>query len=142
MLALDAAQVSRDAFIELGVDRAEIVLQEDVFGRDRRVGLKLENPMAVLMLQRQQRIDRPRDGSVEARREGRLTGHRHILLCRHSIHHGSARWHVSTGVGVCVVGAGSLSIAGARPRRWCTRVAAAKPERIAPSIVAGKPVST
>src|SRR6266700_1595582 len=107
MLALDAAQVSRDAFVELGVDRAEIVLQEDVFGR-----------------------------------EGRLTGHRHILLCRHSIHHGSARWHVSTGVGVCVVGAGSLSIAGARPRRWCTRVAAAKPERIAPSIVAGKPVST
>ena len=33
-------------------------------------------------------------------------------------------------------------LAGARARRWRTRAAAAKPERIAPSIVAGKPVST
>ena len=31
---------------------------------------------------------------------------------------------------------------GAEPRRWRTRAAAAKPERIAPSIVAGKCVST
>ncbi len=142
MVTLGAAQVSRDALIELGVDRPEIVLQQDIFGGDRGVGLQLEYPVAVLMLQRQQRFDRSRDRSVEARRARHLVDHRRILLCGHSIHHGSARWHSSIGVGVCVVGDGSAFTTGARLRRECTRAAAAKPERIAPSIVAGKPVST
>ena len=59
MLALDAAQIDRDLCFERGIDRlAEIVPQQHIFGRNSRVGLELEHPMAVGALQRQQRLGR------------------------------------------------------------------------------------
>ena len=52
MGALDAAQIVGDLGFEHRVDRlAEIVPQQNVFGRDGAVGLELEHPMAVGLLQ-------------------------------------------------------------------------------------------
>src|SRR6266851_3137510 len=107
MVTLGAAQIACDALIELGVDRAEIMLKQDIFGGDRGVGFEFEHPMTVIMLQRQQRLDRPRYGGVEARLARRLAGPRRIhLLCRHSALHGSARWHSWMGVGAADAGPG------------------------------------
>ncbi len=78
--ALGGAQISCDALFELRVDRAEIVLQEDVLGRDRGVGFQVEHPVAVLLLQRQEQFDRSRDGGIEARRADRLAERRRTLL--------------------------------------------------------------
>ena len=50
------AEIAAMRCCELGFDAAEIMLQQDVFGRDRRVGFELEKPMPVIMLQRQQRV--------------------------------------------------------------------------------------
>ena len=55
VLALLGAHESRDLRLKLGLDSAEIVLQQNIFGRDRRVGFELEDPVAIGMLQRQQR---------------------------------------------------------------------------------------
>ena len=64
MLALDAAQIDRDLAFEFGIDGlAEIMAQQDIFGRDRRVGLEFEHPMAVRLLHLQQRIGCPLDGA-------------------------------------------------------------------------------
>ena len=41
--------------LKLRLDSAEIMLQQNVFGRDRRVGFEFEDPVAIRMLQRQQR---------------------------------------------------------------------------------------
>ena len=50
MVALDAAQIDGDFGLELGVDRlAEIMAQQHIFGRDGRVGLELEHPVAVAL---------------------------------------------------------------------------------------------
>ncbi|MEY9762805.1 hypothetical protein ABH988_003590 [Bradyrhizobium ottawaense] len=52
MGALNAAQVIGDLGFEHGIDRlGEIVAQQDVFGRNRAVGLELEHPMAVRLLE-------------------------------------------------------------------------------------------
>ena len=46
--ALNAAEVDRDLGFQRRIDRlAEIVPQQNVFGRDGRVGLKLEHEMTV-----------------------------------------------------------------------------------------------
>ena len=58
MLALDGAQILRQRRLDAVVDLAEIMLQQDVFGRDGRIGLELEGPMAVGALLRQQRLAR------------------------------------------------------------------------------------
>ena len=50
MRALGLPQIAGDALLQAGLDIAEIMLQQDVFGRDRGVGFELEHPMAVLML--------------------------------------------------------------------------------------------
>ncbi len=48
MVGLDArAGMSRSRPASRVVDLAEIMLQQDVFGRDRRIGLELEDPMPV-----------------------------------------------------------------------------------------------
>jgi hypothetical protein len=51
MLGLGGLEIARDAPFEIRLGRAEIMLQEDVFGRDCRIGLQLEHPVAVLALQ-------------------------------------------------------------------------------------------
>ena len=64
--ALDAAQVVGDLAFLIAIFRlAEIVLQEEVFGRDRGVGLELEHPVAVRLLEGRQRIGGALDGAVE-----------------------------------------------------------------------------
>ena len=70
-VALGCADVARDARLQLGLDAAEVVLQQDVLGRDRHVGLQLENPMSVGVLQGDQRLAGARDRLVESRSRGR-----------------------------------------------------------------------
>ena len=65
VLTLAGAQKGGDALLELGFDAAEIVLQQDVFGRDRRVGFEFEEPMPVTLLPRQQRFGGQADRFVE-----------------------------------------------------------------------------
>ena len=67
VLALGRSNVSRDARLQLGLDPAEIVLQQNELGRDRHIRLELENPMSVGMLERDQRLAGPRDRLVEPR---------------------------------------------------------------------------
>ena len=51
MRALNAAEIDGDLGLEcLGDGFAEIMSQQNIFGRDRRVGFELENPMAVGLL--------------------------------------------------------------------------------------------
>ena len=66
MRALDAAQIDGDLRFERGIDRlAEIVPQQHVFGRNGGVGLKLEHPMPVRPLAREQGIGRGGDRALE-----------------------------------------------------------------------------
>ena len=50
MLALDRAQIDADLRLQRRVDAVEEVLQQHIFGRDRRVRLQLEDEMAVRLL--------------------------------------------------------------------------------------------
>ena len=63
MRALDAAQIDGDLALRaaLSIGFAEIMPQQDIFGRDGGVGLELEHPMAVRALQVEQRIGRRAD---------------------------------------------------------------------------------
>ena len=81
-------------------------------------------------------------GHTQCRADGRADEWLAFGSCRHSLGHGNARWRSSvvSGVSVCRVAIGATTAAGLRFR--ATRPAAARPERIAPSIVAGKPLST
>ena len=70
---LAAAQIGRDPGFERCVDRlAEIVAQQDIFRRDRRVGLQLEDPVPIRLLARGQGIG----GFADCRVEG--IGQRHV----------------------------------------------------------------
>ena len=116
-VALDAAQIDGDLALELGVDRlAEIVPQQHVFGRNGGVGLELEHPMAVGLLPRRAA---PSVAAPMAR--------------------SSASSAIRLAVGVawcqCIVVSESVVYFAAKRRR------PALPERIAPSIVAGRPVA-
>ena len=66
-----ARRYSGDAPLFRAVDRAEIMLQQDVFRRDRRIGLELERPMAVGALQLEQGARGVLDRRVEPFRAGR-----------------------------------------------------------------------
>jgi len=51
MCAANAPQIPRDLAFQLEIGRlSEIVRQEHIFGRDGRIGFKLEHPMAVFAL--------------------------------------------------------------------------------------------
>ena len=77
MVALDAAQIDADLALQLEVIRlAEIVAQQDVLGRDGRVGLQLEDPVAVVALLAQQRLRGAADVVARARRQALDVGHR------------------------------------------------------------------
>ena len=65
-----------------------------------------------------------------------------VLLRRYSTRHGSACSQSWVVVGSEVAEGGGPTVADSGLRRRVMRPAAATPERIAPSIVAGKPVST
>jgi hypothetical protein len=51
MLALNGAQIGREAALEVFVHFAEEVLQEDVFSRNGGIGFEFENPMPVGLLE-------------------------------------------------------------------------------------------
>ena len=52
MFALDATQIGGDLAFEFSIDLlAQMMAQQHVFGRDRRVGLQFEEPVAVVLLQ-------------------------------------------------------------------------------------------
>ena len=66
MGALDAAQIDGDLGFQRGIDRlGEIMAQQHVFGRDRGVGLELEHPMAVGLLQLGKRRRGAGDAAIE-----------------------------------------------------------------------------
>ncbi len=65
MPLLQAADEFGDLGIRRVVDLAEIMLQQDVFGGNRRIGFELEAPMAIAILQRDQRRGGAIDGEVE-----------------------------------------------------------------------------
>src|ERR1700722_952790 len=120
MRLLNAAQIDGDLLFQRDVDRlAEIMPQQHIFGRDRRVGLELENPMAVGTLLRQQRLRAVLD----------------LLLERIEVYARRVRWFCSRW---------ALFDHSVDHDCWdCLAMipAARLPERIAPSMVAGRPVS-
>ncbi len=53
---LNAAEIARDLGLEDSVDRlGQVMTHQDIFGGDRRIGLELENEMAVGALKCQKR---------------------------------------------------------------------------------------
>ncbi len=83
MVPLDPPQIDGDQPLELKIGLfAAKVPQEHIFGRDRRVGLELEAPMAVLVLAGEQRLRRARDvpfQSLQRRRDLRwIEGDVHV----------------------------------------------------------------
>ena len=102
VLALDAAQIGADlAFQHRIVRFAQILAQQDVLRRNRRIGLELEHPMPVGALLLDQRLYR--------------TAYAGLEIVWRNVH--------------CLVVMRALS------------AAARSPERNAPSMVAGSPVS-
>jgi len=65
---LRRANVSRNARLQLGLDAAEVVLEQDELRRDRHIGLELEDPVSVWVLQAYQRLAGSHDSLVEPRR--------------------------------------------------------------------------
>ncbi len=88
MLALDAAQIDPEPGLERRVDAVEIVLEQDVLGRNGGVGLQIEDPVAVRLLARRQgrlragdRVDQGlvgRDRAVEDEILAVLHGVQHV----------------------------------------------------------------
>ncbi len=73
MIALNAPKIDGDQALEfeIGLLAAEMPKQ-NIFGRDRRIGLEFETPMAVLALTSEQRLRRARDVKLERVRRRRL----------------------------------------------------------------------
>ncbi len=71
---LARAQIDSDLALQLLVDAVEIMLQQDVFRRDRAIGFQLEHPVAICVLTACERrggaIDRIGQGSGLGRRLG------------------------------------------------------------------------
>ena len=65
MLALCGAQIDSELLLQIVVDLAEIMLQQHVFGRDRRVGFEFVAPMAVGVLVRNHRRGGAVDGLIQ-----------------------------------------------------------------------------
>src|SRR5215469_150332 len=140
MLALDRAQIDGKLALQIVVDLAEIMLQQHVLGRDGGVGFELVAPMAVGVLVRDQRRGGAIDGPVE-RGSGRAA---RAGIGRGGVGH----QRQSSGSNDCEGGATlnpkslPLKEFSTALRRPAPRIpAAVKPERMAPSSVAGKPVS-
>ena len=55
VIPLPGADVGAETRLGLGVDLVEEMVEQDVFGGDRRVGLQLEQPVAVVMLEAPER---------------------------------------------------------------------------------------
>ena len=66
MIALNAPKIDGDQALEfeIGLFAAEMP-EQHIFGRDRRIGLEFETPMAVLVLTGEQRLRRARDMTLQ-----------------------------------------------------------------------------
>ena len=72
VVPLDSPKIDGDQALEFEIGLlAAKVSQEHIFGRDRRVGLELEAPMAVLVLAGEQRLRRPRNVTLQRFRRRR-----------------------------------------------------------------------
>src|SRR5208337_1680823 len=121
VLALDAAKIRGDAALEPDIPLlAAEMAQKHIFRRDRRVGFELERPMAVFALPRMQRLRGSPDAALHSVEEG--------LFLRKLGDKGHAR-------------AAPVKAFG-RAAALSARDAASRPDRTAPSIVAGRPVWT
>ena len=58
MVALDAAQISGELLLDFGVEVTHEVLEQDVFRRNRGIGLEFVQPMTVFGLIRDQPASR------------------------------------------------------------------------------------
>ncbi len=87
--ALDGTNIPGDPRLEFRLDAAEIVLEQDELRRDRHVGLQLEDPMSVGVLQGDQRFAGARNRLVEARCVNATTQDRYFF--RAYFIHGRAR---------------------------------------------------
>jgi hypothetical protein len=65
MLSLEATDEFRNLSIERVVYLTEVMLQQDVFGRDGRVSLELKAPLATRILQRDKRCSGALDGTAD-----------------------------------------------------------------------------
>ncbi len=66
MRTLNAQQIVRDLALQFAVDRlAEVVAEQHIFGRDRRVGFEFEYPVSVGLLMTVQRARRPGDACLQ-----------------------------------------------------------------------------
>ena len=82
MVALNAPQIDGDQSLEFEIGLfAAKVSQQHIFGRDRRIGLEFETPMAVLVLTGEQRLRRPRNVAFE-----RLRGRGDLRLIEGDVH--------------------------------------------------------
>src|SRR5437660_5028993 len=119
MLALNAAEIGGDLALELRIGGlAEIMLEQHVFGRDGRVGFELEHPMTVGLLQSEQRSGGGRNVRLEPRVDRRRPSG-HLTGCQCVFHR-----PIDPILACCCIS-------------WAARL----PERIAPSMVAGRPVA-
>ena len=84
MRALDRTQIARQRLLQPVIDLVEIVLQQNIFGRDGGIRLELEHPMPVRTLPLEQR----RRGAVDSRRQRRLLLWRGIACDRERLSHG------------------------------------------------------
>ena len=80
VVGLAGAQVNPDLPLERRVDLVEEMLEQDVFGRDARIGLELEEPMPVGTLQLHQALARLRDhrAQILARHRDRIDHSRQV----------------------------------------------------------------
>ena len=87
MLSLNAAQIDGDFAFQFEVGLlAEIMHEQHVFGRNRGVGLELEDPMAVRLLQVEQRLGRARDARLQRVQRNGIGGRKRV---GQSVHHAS-----------------------------------------------------
>jgi hypothetical protein len=68
MGALPPAQIDGEFLLQRRIDRlVQIMLEQDIFGRNRRIGFELEDPVPIAALAAEQGLRRRRDGAVERR---------------------------------------------------------------------------
>ena len=122
MVALNAPKIDGDQALEFEVRLfATKMPQQHIFGRDRRIRLEFETPMAVLVLTGEQRLRGARDVALE-----RLRRRRDLRSVEGDVH-------------VPTLMARRLGASAPDP---IMIEAALYPERTAPSMVAGRPVWT
>ncbi len=121
VVGLLAAQIIADLGFDLGRWRfADLITKEDIFRRDRRVGLKFENEVPIVALNIDQRLGAGAHRRVDFRERGRP--------------------QIAAGKRVQAHFRSIPSVKIKRQPSAKRASAAEKPERMAPSIVAGTPV--